>query len=67
MYNRLYLYLNENKILYDEQFGFRKGHSTEHAIVQLIDKIHDAFNTDRYFLGIFIDLSKAFVQWIMIS
>ena len=60
MYNRLYSYLNENKILYNEQFGIRKRHSTEHAIVQPIDKMCDAFSTDKYFLGIFIDLSKAF-------
>ena len=33
MYNRLYQYLTENKILYPKQFGFQTGHSTEHAIV----------------------------------
>ena len=33
MYNRLYQYLTENKILYPKQFGFQTGHSAEHAIV----------------------------------
>ena len=31
MYNRLYLYLTENNLLYKKQFGFQKGHSTDHA------------------------------------
>ena len=39
IYNRLYQYLTENKILYPKQFGFQAGHSTEHAIVQLVDQI----------------------------
>ena len=39
MCNRLYLYLTENNLLYNslQQFGFQKGHSTDHAIVQLAD------------------------------
>ena len=43
MYNRLYQYLTENKILYPKQFGFQKGHSTEHIIVQLVDQILETF------------------------
>ena len=31
MYDRLYSYLTENKILFKKQFGFRSGHSTDHA------------------------------------
>ena len=60
MYNRLYQYLTENKILYPKQFGFQTGHSTEHAIVQLVDQILESFEHNKYTLGVFIDLSKAF-------
>ena len=60
MYNRLYQYLTENKILYHKQFGFQTGHSTEHAIVQLVGQILESFERNRYSLGVFIDLSKAF-------
>ena len=60
MYNRLYAYLAENNILFNKQFGFRAGHSTEHALLELIDQISDSFNDKLYFLGIFIDLWKAF-------
>ena len=37
MYNRLYAYLAENNILFNKQFGFRAGHSTEHALLGLIN------------------------------
>ena len=33
MYNRFYEYLTKNNLLFDKQFGFRKGHSTEHALI----------------------------------
>ena len=60
MSNRLYQYLTENKIIYPEQSGFQTGHSTEHAIVQLVDQILEFFEHNKYTLGVFIDLSKAF-------
>ena len=59
-YNRLFKYLTTNEILYKKQFGFQKGHSTEHAITQLIDQINNSFEKNHFTLGIFIDLSKAF-------
>ena len=60
MYKRLYKYLQENKILYCKQFGFQAGHSTDHAIIQLVDQIYENFEENKYTLGVFIDLSKAF-------
>ena len=36
MYNRLYKYLTKNNLLFGKQFGFRKGHSTEHALTELV-------------------------------
>ena len=60
MYNRLYSYLTENNLLYEKQFGFRAGHSTEHALADLVDQICESFNNNKYLLGIFIDLSKPF-------
>ena len=60
MYNRLFKYLTTNKILHKKQVGFQKGHSTEHAIIQLIDQINNSFEKNQFTLGIFINLSKAF-------
>ena len=38
MYNRFVSYLNEYKLLFSYQFGFRKIHSTYMALMTLMDK-----------------------------
>ena len=53
MYNHLYKYLTDQKILHPQQFGFRKGHSTEHAIAQLVDQIYESFKNNNFTVGIF--------------
>ena len=55
MDNRLYQYFIEIKILYPKQFGFQTVHSTEHAIVQLLDQILESFEYNKNTLGVFID------------
>ena len=60
MYNSLYKYLCEEKLLYSKQSGFQKGHSTDHTIVHLVDQIYESFENNNYTLRVFIDLSKAF-------
>ena len=47
-------------ILYDKQFGFRKNHSTSHAINYSIKYIADNLEQKKHIIGIFLDLSKAF-------
>ena len=32
-----------NDLHYEKQFGFQEGHSTEHAVIQLIDQINSSF------------------------
>ena len=56
MYNHLYSYLNDNNLFFQKQFGFSEGHSTNHAHIHICD----SFNQNKYTLGVFIDLSKAF-------
>ena len=60
VFNRCISFLNKHKILYDDQFGFRPKHSTNMAIIKLIDKIVQATNNDEITAGLFLDLSKAF-------
>ena len=62
MYNRLYNYLDENKPFFKNQFGFRHGHSTEHARFELIAQISESFNSNNYFLGVFITLQEPLTQ-----
>ena len=60
MYNRVCKYLQQNKIFYYKQFGFQAGHSTDHAIIHLLDQIYKKFEENKYTVGVFIDISKAF-------
>ena len=60
VYERLLNYLNEYNILLNNQYGFRKNHSTSLALIHLLDKITTAFDEKKYTIGIFLDLSKAF-------
>ena len=46
--------------MYKYQSGFRKGYSTNFAMITLIDKISQALDEGNYVLGIFLDLSNAF-------
>ena len=59
VYNRLIDYLNMYKILSDNQFGYRKQHSTDYALTLLYDKVSLAIDDKKFTAGIFIDLSKA--------
>ena len=60
MNNRLYKYLSENNYLYEKQFGFQAAHSIDHAVIQLISQILQAFNENENTIGVFNDLSQAF-------
>ena len=63
MYNRLYKYLKESIILYENSFGFQSVYSTNDAIFQLVDKIFDSFEKEQFTLGVFIDLTKVWYSW----
>ena len=60
MFKQLYSFLENNKCLYDLQFGFRQNHSTNHAMLSIMQKIHNAIKDDNIAIGIFVDLQKAF-------
>ena len=60
MYNRVYNYFVENKLLFPKQFGCQINTSTEHAILESVRSITKSFENYQYVLGVFIDLKKAF-------
>jgi retron-type reverse transcriptase len=53
-------YININQILFKNQYGFRKNHSTSLALINLYDKISTGFDASEHTVGVFLDLSKAF-------
>ncbi len=45
--NRCIEFINDYKILNEKQCGFRPNHSTSMAIIQLVDKISTAVETNQ--------------------
>ena len=53
-------YLEENKIICEQQHGFRKHRSVQTALLDFTDKISDTLDKNNKAIGLFLDLSKAF-------
>ena len=60
IYKRFYSYLIRNKLLCEEQFGFRQKLSTSNAIYKLINSILLPLEKNNFVGGHFCDISKAF-------
>ena len=60
IYERLYSFFMAQNVINANQFGFRRGHCTSHALNYSVNHIHKAWHKKEHVLGIFIDLSKAF-------
>ena len=60
MFDHLLHFLIENNLLSMEQFGFHPGHSTELAVVRLVDQLISQMDNNLIPINIYIDLSKAF-------
>lgn len=58
--NRLITYLNKFNILSDRQYGFRRGKSTQDAVIDLTSKIIEQLDNKGKCLTVFLDLKKAF-------
>ena len=53
-------FFTKHQLFNDNQYGFRSGHSTEHAILEVIDRTIAALDSNETPINIFLDLSKAF-------
>ena len=57
---RLRNFIDKNNLLFDGQYGFRVNRSTGLALTELVDTILNALDNNKYCIGVFIDLKKAF-------
>ena len=55
-------YLEKEYLLFNFQFGFQKGYSTEYATLETVEKLKSAVDDQKKLktCGIFLDFSKAF-------
>ena len=60
IYRRIYNFLESHKIISPTQFGFRKHHSTEHALIHCVDFVTKALEDNKHSLGVYLDTRKAF-------
>ena len=66
MYNHLYKYLTDNKILRKKQSGFQTGHSAEHVTIQVVDQSNSNLWKRSIYFSVFIELSKTFHLMLLI-
>ena len=60
MYKHLINFVYKNDIFYKYQFGFRRQHSTNHAVITLVQKITNALDKGKVMVGCFLHIKKAF-------
>ena len=60
VYNRIYRFLTDYNLLHNNQFGFRRNHSTPMALIQLANNNASSMDNKETTVGVFLDLSKAF-------
>jgi hypothetical protein len=60
VFEQLNEHVEKNKLLGDAQFGFRRYHSTEGAILDVISYIIDAIETDDCIILLSLDFRRAF-------
>ena len=57
---RLNSFIDKHNLLSENQYGFRSNRSTSHALLDLVEEITKANDNNKYTIGGFVDLRKAF-------
>ena len=60
IHKRVSSFLKKFDLLYPDQYGFQSKKSTTDAILKFTDQCHDALNSRRSLISVYIDFSKAF-------
>ncbi len=62
--NKLVLFLETNKLISTQQFGFCTGHSTVHPMMLLLNHLTSALNTKNILLLFFVTKKKLLIPVI---
>lgn len=57
---RLRWFLDTQKIINDNQFGFRSGHSTMSHLISVDSQIQEAFMNNQHVIAVSLDIEKAY-------
>lgn len=57
---QIWRHLEANNIISNQQYGFKKHHSTEDLLIDFMDRIFKSKNKRNYTAAIFVDTCKAF-------
>ena len=60
MHTQISEYFMKSKLFYQSQYGFRTCHSTEYAVLEVVERIITTMDKNLIPLNIYLDLSKAF-------
>ena len=60
MYKHVKPFMDKNEMFFKLQYSFRKSYCTQHAILDIMNKIQTNIDKKLYLCGIFIELKKAF-------
>ena len=59
MYNTMKDLIEKHDLLHSSQYGFRQAHSTQHAILDIVESIQTNMGKKIFSCGVFIDLKKS--------
>ena len=60
LYKRIYDFLESESLVSKTQFGFRRGHSTEHAVIYFMEYVTKQLQEGRHVIGLYLDTKKNF-------
>ena len=60
IHQQTYSYFQKNNLFNSSQYGFRVGHSTELAAIEIVDRVIQNLDNNETPINIYLDLSKAF-------
>ena len=67
LHKRIYDFLESEKLISKTQFGFRKGHSTEHAVIYFMDYVTKHLENGKHIIGLYLDTKKRLTALIIES